>query len=382
MDVSFPPPLTAPQWEEFATTYVKEASSRDILNGCRIAELDIDASETGVLEVGTADGAFLIALWKKLYHQDIRIRLVGVDFCSKMIAKAKTALKHEAETNPSITADVTFLLADVNDIGTETAAGQSIQQKVLHAAPHGISTIACFDTILLENRQQYDTYRAHLLNMVTIGGKVVLSSGVPHYSWQIYRQKVDKTSTMTTIINLGTQAVVNDILIPWREAARQNDDPSPVLVWKALVRFAGNRRTSLPIGACMINSCTAVTVEGAVVYVSKMPLRMKNYNAQYFEYLTRRATADASCNELGQQMQNPSIKHINFDTLSSSNWALLNYRFREEITPLNTTSFGDWLKGIDPDIDARADAWDALPTIMITWKRREAKAGSGVTGWK
>lgn len=179
--------MTAPQWEEIAATYLKTSPYRDAMNGCRIAELAIDASETGVLEVGTADGAFLIALWKKLYHQDIRIRLVGVDFCSKMIAKAKTALNHEAETNPSITADVTFLLADINDIGTETAAGESIQRKVLHAAPHGISTIACFDTIVLQNRQQFDTYRAHLLNMVTIGGRVVLSSGVSHYSWEIHR---------------------------------------------------------------------------------------------------------------------------------------------------------------------------------------------------
>lgn len=92
-----------------------------------------------------------------------------------------------------------------------------------------------------------------------------------------------------TIINLGTQAVVNDSLSPWREAARQNDDPPPVPTWKALARFASNRRTSLPVGARMINSCTAVTDKRAVVYVSKTPLRMKDYNAQYFKYLTPHA---------------------------------------------------------------------------------------------
>lgn len=80
-------------------------------------------------------------------------------------------------------------------------------------------------------------------------------------------------------------------------------------------------------------------------------------------------------------MQNPSIKNANFDTISRRNWAFLDSRFREENTRLNAHLFKAWLESVDPHIDG-AHCWCARPSIMITWKRREAKADSGVTGWK
>lgn len=379
MDAPLQPYPTASQWEELSTDYIQEASYRDTFTGYRIAELDIGAAETGILDLGTADRAFLIALWKKLHHQNIRVKLVGVDFCTQMITKANAALRHEAQTNPCITADIAFLVADIKDIGTDTTAGRSVQQDILCAAPDGISTITCFEVTSFEDRKQYNTHRAQFLNMFTARGRVIWGTSVPHFSWRMFlRKEADNTSTMLTLVNLGTQAVVNDFRNPWSKAARQNNDPLPVLEWKALARFVGNHRTKLPVGARMINSRTAVTATGAVIYVSSTPLRMMDYNAQYFKYLAECAATNASYKNLGQQMQDPSMKKIKFDTLSSKDWALLDNRFGGERQP---PTFHRWLESIDPHIYTGADhSWYRTPSIIITWVKADSRVQTGSAG--
>lgn len=377
---AFPRPLTALQWGRVAAAYFQIGGCRETFHGSRIADLDIGAGETGVVEIGTADGAFLIALWKKLHFQGICVNLVGVDFSPEMIARANAALRSEARRNPTITAEITFVLVDVRDLGTNTAAGRAAKTQIMRAAPNGISTIVCYDVFALENREQYETYRANLLRLVNVGGRVVWGSGIPQQTYRMYlRTEPDNTSTVLNIVNLGSKALVNDYLVPWRRAARQNHDPMPVLEWKSMKKhFAENTHSTLPSNACMINSRTAVTADGTVVYISSTPLRFRDYNAQYFQYFARRAATQAFggvLESLGWLMQDPNAIYCRPDTLSSSGWVRLNAMFGPDESDISlrihdSMSFYEWLKTLNPRLLAGAnDGLTLSPTIVITWKR-------------
>lgn len=377
---AFPRPLTAPQWDSCATTYFQIGGCRETFHGSRIADLNIGAGETGVVEIGTADGAFLIALWKKLNFQGIRVNLVGVDFCPEMIVRATAALRFEARRNPTITDDITFVLADVRDLGTNTAAGRAAKTQIRRAAPNGVSTIVCYDVFSLETREQYEMYRTNLLQLVNVGGRVVWGSGIPQQSYTMaLRTEPDNSLTVLSVVNLGTKALVNDYLMPWRRAARQNHNPMPVLEWMSMKRhFAENTHSTLPPNACMINSRTAVTADGTVVYISATPLRFQDYHAQYFAYLAYRAASQAFggvLESLGCLMRDPNATQCSPDTLSSSGWVRFNAMFGPDESSLSlrihdSISFNSWLTTLDPRLSAGAD--DELtfsPIIVITWKR-------------
>lgn len=123
---------------------------------------------------------------------------------------------------------------------------------------------------------------------MNVGGRFIWGTGMPPHSYRMYLYNApDRILTVTSIINLGTHYLVNEYLprrlAPRRTAELRLTASIGVEVYEPLRRHLAQICPCKP--ACIIHTCTAVNGKESIFYISGLPIRLRDYSAQYFRYL-------------------------------------------------------------------------------------------------